>query len=280
LIHRQLIINADDYGLTPGVSEGIIQGHLTGCITSTSVMINQFMHHRMEINTASLPNMGFGIHLNITTGKPILPPEDLTTLVNPDRKFIGVEHVFNQAESINLIQVEKEWRAQIIGFLIKFGRPDHIDSHHHVHLHPRFFPIVLQIAGEMRVPIRFPIQMDDLEGFPYDSSISGLSEDITREILRDDLTLLQPSGIRFPDYFCDDFITPNIDNPTKLLEYIHHLPEGVTEMMCHPGYLDDELFQLSSYTQIRVEELKALTAPQLRGLFEHEQVELINYKGM
>lgn len=276
-MHRQLIINADDFGLTPGVTEGIIHGAQTGCISSTSVMINQVMHHRIDFNSSNKEKFGFGIHLNITTGLPILPPEDLNTLVRADGHFTGPDLVFQHCESINLIQVEKEWRAQIIGFLIKFGRPDHLDSHHHVHLHPRLFPVFLQIAGEMRIPIRFPILMENLDGFPYDPLLNGLNEEITAEVLQEDMSLLEQSSVRFPDYFCDDFITPNIDNPEKLLEFIHHLPEGITEMMCHPGYLDDMLYQLSSYTQVRVDELKALTAPQLKGIFDHENIELVGF---
>ena len=95
-------------------------------------------------------------------------------------------------------------------------------------------------------------------------------------MLKEDLQILEQSRVRFPDYFIDDFITPNIDQPT-FMEFIQHLPEGITEMMCHPGYLDDMLYQLSSYTQIRVDELKALTAPQLRGIFEHEEVDLVGF---
>lgn len=276
-MRRQLIINADDFGLTPGVTEGILQGAMAGCITSTSVMINQFMHQHLAVDPGLHQNLGFGVHLNITTGQPVLPPEDLSTLVGADGAFQGAKYVYEHINELNLIQIEKEWRAQVIGFLIKFGRPDHIDSHHHVHLQPRLFQLFLQIAGEMRTPIRFPIAMDEIKGFPYTEELRGLTEQITPEVLDRNYHLLSQTDLRFPDYFCDDFITPNIHNPERLMEFIHHLPEGITEMMCHPGYLDDMLFQISTYTQIRVDELKALTAPQLGGLFEHENVELVKF---
>ena len=276
-MRRQLIINADDFGLTPGVTEGIIYCSQSGCVTSTSVMVNHLMHQRISVNSSTKDYLGMGVHLNLTSGKPILPPEDLNTMVKPDGEFIGVDYLFQHPDLVNIIQVEKEWRAQIIGFLVKFGRPDHLDSHHHIHLLPRFFQVFLQIAEEMRIPIRFPVLMNELEGFPSDSLLSGLSNDIAEEMLADDLALLERSSVRFPDYFVDDFITPNIDQPEKLNEFIQHLPEGVTEMICHPGYLDDLLFQVSSYTQIRVDELKAITAPQLAGLFAHEQIDLISF---
>lgn len=276
-MRRQLIINADDFGLTPGVTEGILQGATFGCITSSSVMINHIMHQHQNVDGDAVRPLGMGVHLNLTSGKPILPPEDLSTLVHPEGIFRDAQFIFEHDDVLNLIQVEKEWRAQIIGFLIKFGRPDHLDSHHHIHLLPRLFPILLQIAGEMRIPVRFPISMDDLDGFPYQAELSGLNDYITSDMLAEDLKMIEKSDVRFPDYFSDDFITPNIDNPDKLVECIHHLPEGVTEMMCHPGYLDDLLYQTSSHTQERVDELKALTAPQLKGLFAHEEIELINF---
>jgi predicted glycoside hydrolase/deacetylase ChbG (UPF0249 family) len=188
-----------------------------------------------------------------------------------------VDSLFNQIDYLNLIQVEKEWRAQIIGFLIKFGQPDHLDSHHHIHLHPRLFPVFAQIAGEMRVPIRFPIQMDPLDVPDFDDSFYGLSEQISKEDMQLNIPILERACLRFPDYFCDDFITSHIDQPDILQQYINQLPEGVTEMMCHPGFLDDTLFQVSTYTEYRVNELKALTSPHLRGLFESAGIELVDF---
>jgi chitin disaccharide deacetylase len=276
-MHRQLIINADDFGLTPGVTEGILYGAKAGCVSSTTVMVNQFMHLKLSFDPTTAKQLGMGVHLNLTSGKPILPAEDLSTLVVPEGNFRGKDFIYHHADVVNLVQVEKEWRAQVIGFLIKFGQPDHIDSHHHIHLLPQLFPIFLQIAGEMRIPIRFPILMDGLDGFPYQPNYSGMPEEISQEVINEDLKILEQSGVRFPDYFIDDFITPNIDQPDVLMEFFHHLPEGVTEMMCHPGYLDDLLYQMSTFTQIRVDQLKALTAPQLRGILEHEQIDLIGF---
>ena len=170
-MHRQLIINADDFGLTPGVTEGILYGAKAGCVSSTTVMVNQFMHLKLSFDPTTAKQLGMGVHLNLTSGKPILPAEDLSTLVVRKVISVGKDFIYHHADVVNLVQVEKEWRAQVIGFLIKFGRPDHLDSHHHIHLLPQLFPIFLQIAGEMRIPIRFPIPMDDMEGFPYQPSL-------------------------------------------------------------------------------------------------------------
>lgn len=276
-MHRKLIINADDFGLTPGVSEGITHGGESGIITSTSVMMNQMMHQKITAPLHSSSPLGRGVHLNITTGFPVLPPEDLSTLVQPDGSFLNSDKIFDQIDRLNLIQVEKEWRAQIIGFLIKFGQPDHLNSHHHIHLHPRLFPIFAQIAGEMRIPIRFPIQMDPLDVSSFSDEFYGLSDRITPKELQANIQVLERACLRFPDYFCDDFITPHLDEPEELQKYIRHLPEGITEMMCHPGFLDDQLFQVSTYTESRAEELKALTTPHLRGIFEKAKIELVNF---
>lgn len=276
-MHRQLIINADDFGLTPGVAEGILHGAKSGYITSTSVMVNQLMHQQLSIDPSALQSLGFGVHLNITTGKPILPPEDLSTLVDTAGIFHNIEYVLGHLDDINPLQVEKEWRAQVIGFLIKFGRPDHLDSHHHLHLLPPFFPIFLQIAEEMHVPVRFPISPVGVGRFQGSSEGFRLSPYITDAILEEDYKLLAQTGTRFPDYFCKDFITPTIGRPEMLHKFLENLPQGITEMICHPGYLDDTLFQLSSYTQVRVEELKALTDPSLEEILTSAQVELIRY---
>jgi len=219
---------------------------------------------------------GFGVHLNLTSGKPILPAEDVTTFVDKDGTFIKSDIFFQDIEKINILQVEKEWRTQITAFLIKFGRPDHLDSHHHIHLHPLLFPLFLQIAGELRTPIRFPILLDMVPAITPEFNQNGLGQNISLDMIKEDMEIMKFSGIRTPDYFCDNFITPNIEKPEILKQIFHDLPEGITEIMCHPGSMDETARSFSNYPT-REEELRTLQSDLLRPILEEENIQLTRF---
>jgi predicted glycoside hydrolase/deacetylase ChbG (UPF0249 family) len=278
LKNRQLIINADDFGLTDGVNQAILKLSRLGMVSSTSVMVNQTMHQDQKFTHAMTKHLGLGIHLNRTCGKPILPPEDVDTLVNSDGEFMDSHLFFQSLNKINIIQVEKEWRAQIIGFSIKFGKPDHLDSHHHIHLFPRYFPHFLQLASELKVPVRLPVTWDLIPELTELGDFSGIGRFITPEMIEQDLCLMQGSGIRFPDYFVENFL-PHLNNdPVLIQKAFHHLPLGVTELMCHPGFVDLQLEQCSSYVFEREAEYQALSNRSLKKCLDGEQIEIINYK--
>jgi len=275
-ITRKLIINADDFGLSPSVSQGILSGCATGIVTSTSVMINHMVYQGQSFPSEGDVFPGFGVHLNLTSGKPILPAEDVTTIVDEDGTFIKAEKFFQEIDKLNILQIEKEWRTQITAFLIKFGRPDHLDSHHHIHLHPLLFPLFLQIAGELRTPVRFPILLDMIPAITPEFNQSALGQHISLDMLKEDIGIMKFAGIRTPDYFCDNFITPNMDKPEIIKQIIHELPEGITEIMCHPGYMDDTARSLSNYPT-REEELRSLQSEWLRPIFEEENIQLTRF---
>ncbi len=276
--NRQLIINADDFGLTDGVNQAILELSKQGIISSASVMVNQVMHQGQKFTHSMVKNIGLGVHLNLTCGKPILPPEDVDSLVNEQGEFIDSDQFFLSLNKINSIQVEKEWRAQIIGFVVKFGKPDHLDSHHHIHLLPRYFPLFLQLATELKVPVRLPITWDLIPEVAELGNFSGIGSHITQEMVEQNYRLIQGSGIRFPDYFVENFL-PNLYHNQELLKKVfHHLPLGVTELMCHPGYVDAHLERQSSYVSQREDERVALKNHTFKQVLGSEQIEIINFQ--
>jgi len=277
---RQLIINADDYGLTDGINQAVYDLAKFGTLTSTSVMVNCAMHTQQTIPPSKVKNIGLGIHLNLTSGKPILPPEDLDSLVDEKGDFHPANQFFRDLNQINLIQVEKEWRAQVVGFAIKFGRPDHLDSHHHIHLLPRLFPLFLQLASELQVPVRLPILWDLIPEVAELGDFHGLGSYIDPEMIEHDSRLIQGTGIRFPDYFIENFL-PFLGKDSPLLkEVFHNLPFGVTELMCHPAYVDDRLRQVSSYVDERHAERMSLQNSKLIQVLESEEIELIRFQNI
>ena len=129
----RLIINADDYGRTPSVSRGIRYAHLNGIVTSTTCMMNMpSVVEDIEIALQETPDLGLGVHLILTAGKPLLPPSKTSALTSPEGLFWNKTEFIDHLPGIDPVAIKNEWRAQIEAFARAAGKkPTHLDSHHH-----------------------------------------------------------------------------------------------------------------------------------------------------
>jgi len=279
-LSKYLIVNADDFGLTHGVTKGIIEGAKSGIITSTSVMVNELIYGKVAFKKEDCSKLGVGLHLNLTQGRPILPAVDVTSLVSFDGFFLKPEKLFEHPDKIHPAQVEKEWRAQLAAFRTIFGIPDHLDSHHHVHMYPSLFNIFCQLAIEMQLPIRFPIPAEnipELELFPFMfTETRGLSTEQWME----QHSLLDMVNLDYPDHFMDNFFYLQKGQPDVIAKIMSLFPYGSSEMMCHPGYSDDSLSRVSTFTQRRGDEMEILKAESTRRLIKDNDIELIRFSDL
>lgn len=263
---KKLIVNADDLGLTEGVTNGIIQAAANGIVTSTSAMMN---HATISAEIArareACPHMGIGLHLVLTEGRPLLAPEAVPGLVNEYGRF----HQFNRERErfagLDLGQVRAEWSTQIESFLGSGFQPDHLDSHHHIsYYHPDLFKILLRLAREYHLPIRYP---------PFEF-IKILGKDKIDDWLAD-------YGVTTPSGCITDFYGYDIEiNNGFLLGILDSMTDGVHELMCHPGFADQELINNSSYNTPRELELEVLTSPEVKGWIQEQGIQLIPFSKM
>ncbi len=279
---RQIIINADDFGCTPGVSQGILEAHLNGIVTSTSVMVNmptaeQWVKTALE----EALDLGLGLHLNLTTGRPVSRLKDVEGLVDADGVFYPKRELLDRLPTIDPAYVERELLAQVARFEQITGRlPDHLDSHHHItYMSPPTMKLMAKLARELEVPMRRPLPGGDdisaaadfleaLGGFTnrvYVEELAAVIQGYTAHI-----------STPMPDHLNIEFH----DEQTTLgdlLLILLHVPEGITELVCHPAYVDDELRQMSNYVEPREAELAALTHPSARELLNSEFIQLLNF---
>ena len=271
---KHLIINADDYGLTSQVSLGIREAHLNGVVTSASCMMNFPATHEDIILAETLtPGLGLGVHLNLTSGVPILPPHRIPTLCNNVGNFKDRETFIQQIKQISVDEVITEWKAQIEVFIsITRGRPTHLDSHHHSSYYtPDLFRGMVEVAAKYDCAIRLPISNP---GKPIVVIPEELLIPSTHQQIAAILSLYQPvSPTRFIDQFYDNNATEN-----NIIGYINLLQDGTTEIMCHPGYNDDSLQMVSSYTAFREKELHVLKMDSIRDNIIYEHIHLISYR--
>ncbi len=259
----KLIVNADDYGHTPGVSAGIRKSHLDGIVTTTTVMMNYAdALAAIRAALATCPRLGLGVHLVVTEGAPLLPREQVPTLVRGDGDFYSSAQVDLLSYGFDHDQLYAEWKAQVELFLSTGATIDHLDSHHHAAWRNA---LPIQVLGELAVEYGVPVRV------PY--GLAQLSEPGFRAMVE----RLLPAGVRYPHGgMMNDFYDHGA-TLEGLLEVIDHLPDDTLELMVHPGYIDDEIIAISSYNFPRERELGILTSPRLRRTLDAKGIELITF---
>jgi predicted glycoside hydrolase/deacetylase ChbG (UPF0249 family) len=249
---RLLIVNADDFGLTRGVSRGILDAHRDGIVTSTTALVNLAPHPDLDEEARGLEGLGLGLHLNLTWGAPVSPPATVPSLVSPEGRF--VRDVGAVGARATAEDVRREAEAQIEAFARRFGRPpSHLDSHHHVHRQPGVMEAVLGVALAAALPLR--------------SQDGGFREGLRRR------------GARTPDHFLGGDAPAPYWTAERLLDALASLPLGITELMCHPGRYDEAL-AYSRYGREREAELAALVNPEARGTVERLGIGLATFDAL
>jgi hopanoid biosynthesis associated protein HpnK len=285
---KNLIVNADDLGWTEGVNRGIAEAHRKGLVTSTSLLANGRAFGRaLEVARAN-PELGVGVHLNLSDGPPAAKPEQVLGLVNEAGVFEGgPENLLLRIASrgLPLEEVEREWDAQIQKVRDAGIAPTHMDGHKHVHMLPGLFPIALRLAKKhgiraIRVSHEASKLRSVLSAGEQDTGVvlkQGVQARGLKLLARDAREMADHAGLVTTDYFCGIAQTGALtrEGVERLLE---NLPEGTTELMCHPGYADEELRRTDTRLQgSRQTELEILTDKRIRKLVAMRGIRLISY---
>jgi len=249
---KQLIVNADDYGRTAGINEGTIEAHLQGIVTSATVMIlERAAAEGIRRARQAAPRLALGLHCVLTGGGRPAGHGPLPTLAPTGRFARNAEAL---AVEIDPEEIRSELLAQIALFQEAAGRPpSHLDSHHHSALHPAVQPVFAAVAAERGLPVRAA----SLEAW----------------------TALRAAGLRVPAAFFDGFYAEG-----ATLENLHaivdRLPDGTSELMCHPGHADAELLAGSTYARERDREVAVLCDPSIRALLDERNVTLVSFDAL
>ncbi len=245
---RRLIVNADDFGLTPGVSEGILAAHRHGIVTSTTMLVNRELPRDL-IARARDAGLGIGLHVNLTLGKPLTRG---ASLVDTGGAF--VRDARRAAARAKVGDVEKEVGAQIERFeKIAKAPPTHLDSHHHVGLHVPVREVVLAAARRLGVPVR-----------SQDAAVRART---------------RSAGLRTSDHFFGESGPDAYWSPARTLRHLRALPPGTSEFMAHPGWCDPEL-SYSRYGRQREVEMVGLGSPAARAAVHALGITLCDFRAL
>ena len=237
---KQLIVTADDFGLAEPVNEAVEQAHRRGILSAASLMVAAPAAADAVARARRLPDLGVGLHLVLMDGVPVLPPADIPALVGRDGLLgerparTGAAIFFSRRVRR---QVEAEIRAQFEAFRRTGLALDHVNTHHHYHLHPTVFDIILDVAAGYGAPAVRVVHE------PFLRSWRTMRDDPGRRLVNGIVHLplihrmrrrLRRDGIATNDAIFGLNDSGRMTS-RRLLDFLPALPAGVTEIYCHPA---------------------------------------------
>lgn len=266
---KQLVVNADDFGFTPDVNQGIVEAHRDGILTATTLMANGTAFDDAVRLWRETPTLDVGCHLVLIGG------ESLVT----KRAFPATVPQLLIALAKREIPVYDELAAQMRRIVDAGIQPTHLDTHKHTHLAPPVLDAVARLSEEfgvqwVRRPFDFPM---NALGVP---KLKRLTSDALGLMRRRFHRVLARHGCRTTDHFAGFQITGRF-RAAELVKLMAVIPEGSTELMVHPGRCGAALRAARTrLKESREAELAALMAPEVRAAITRNGIELVNYAGL
>ena len=276
---KQLIVNADDLGLTPGVNRGVLWAFQHGIVTSASLLVVGTAFEHAVALARQNPKLDIGLHLALVEERAVLGCDVLPTLVDEAGRLPRTSGEFLRRAFLGRIswdEVEREITAQIARFQETGLRLSHLDSHQHLHMFPPVFQIVRRLTHRMdNVWIRNPAG-------PWRFT-AGVRAGRWVQRLALNLTCLWAGALhgssqaQMPDRMYGFEIGGRLTR-SALEQILRRIPDGVYELICHPGEEDADTRTRYSHWGYRwAEELDALTAPETRVVLKEERIALTSF---
>jgi predicted glycoside hydrolase/deacetylase ChbG (UPF0249 family) len=245
---RRLIVNADDFGLTPGVSQGILAAHRHGIVTSTTLLVTRPIERGL-LDRLLDTDLGTGLHVNLTLGRPLTSASSLT---GDDGLFVREPH--RVAGDAKLADIAREVTAQVEAFQRLLARlPGHLDSHHHVGMLEPVRSVLLDTARAVGAPVR------SQDGSARAAALAA--------------------GLRTTDHFFGGSGPDAYWTIGRALGHLRDLPPGTSEFMAHPGYFDDTL-SYSRYGRQRETELIGIGSSTTRVAALSLGIRLVTFRDL
>jgi hopanoid biosynthesis associated protein HpnK len=273
LENRRLIVNADDFGLSPSVNAAVIRAHREGILTSASLMVNEPGFAEAVKLAKKNPKLGVGLHLTLLMGHSTLPPEKIPGLVNGRGEFsnsplaTGLNYFFKQ-------NLREPLRAEIRAQLEKFratGLPlDHVNGHLHLHLHPVVFKILMEAAeafGIQRMRLTRELFWMDVPLARGNRLYRASHAAVYFFLSWSAQTALRQKNIRHTQRVFGLLQNARVDE-AYVLKLLAVLPPGDSELYAHPSL---DKFQ---------HEFAALVSPRVRAQIKKLGIELICYRDL
>ena len=275
---KRLIVNADDFGLSPEVNAGITRAHRDGILRSASLMVAEPAARAAAELARDNPELDVGLHAVVCQGRSMLEGSRLGAAVGASGEFIdspvaaGMRYFFDR--SLRAAMTD-ELRAQVERHLELVGYLNHIDGHLNFHVHPLFADILVNLAVEYKVPcIRLPRErvMTTLR-LRRDNATRKLVESaIFRTLSRRTRRMMTERGLTSTDALFGLHQSGNLSED-YVVGVIDRICDGTTELYFHPA-ADIGGIPPAPAAQLEVE---ILTSPRVHNAIVRNGIELITF---
>ncbi len=272
---RSLIVNADDYGMAQPVNRGIIEAARGGALRATSAMTNApgFDQAMQELASSGVA-LDVGLHATLTWGRPLLTSQEIPTLVDREGRFLKRIDLLGRALTgrISGDEVYCELRAQFERLSTKIPSISHVDGHHHCHVFPIIARAVERLAREFNVRfVRAP-----REGLWSPWSWASVRRLVVAALPASSPSYWRARGFRCPDHFGGFALGAGPKIEKRWRESIMRVPEGVCELMVHPGYYSGA----DLYDAGREQEVKILSDASLARRIADSGIEITTFTAL
>jgi predicted glycoside hydrolase/deacetylase ChbG (UPF0249 family) len=273
---RRLLINADDLGITSQRSHGIFVAHEQGFVRSASLLPN-FSESQKAARHARERELPTGLQINLCEGAPISRESDIETLLTTDGFFLDLKTLHRMLGEGDIAKehIERELRSQFEWFLDHHGQPTHVCGHHHIHVHPVVAPVLAALFDRYGISfVRIPSEPVPPFGFEIEEAQSREIAAISKqaEAAR---SLFAAHGVQSTGHFRGLALQGNASN-RNLRHILSRLPEGVTELMVHPGSQNPHGTPFEIDPQ-RVTEFNMVMNPELAAELAERKIELCSF---
>jgi len=276
---KQLIVNADDLGLTPAVNRGVVRAFQRGIVTSASLLVTGSAFEAAVALARQNPELDIGLHLALVEERAVLGRDVLPSLVDETGRFPRTSTEFIRRAVLGRIrwhEVEREIAAQIALFQSTGLRLSHLDSHQHLHMFPPVFKIVRRLARSIdNVWIRNPVgpwrKSPDTPVGRWVQRIGLNLSCLSARGLQNRSKLAMPDGLY-------GFEVSGCLTRSAIEQILGRIPHGLYELICHPGEDDADTRTRYSHWGYRwAEELETLTAPETQVALKKHGIALTSF---
>jgi predicted glycoside hydrolase/deacetylase ChbG (UPF0249 family) len=274
---KQLVINADDFGFAPGVNRGILEAYEAGTLTSASMMVNTpAFREAAALAREKAPKLGVGLHLNLLSGHPLTEVPSL--IDSRTRAFVSLTELTRRAlvGHVKAADVKRECDAQLAALAVEGIAVTHLDSHRHTHALPGILAPVLASVQAFGVRVvRRPL--DQLSVADPGASAKMLVLHASWRATTAGLPAEDRAFLKKSPHFRGIALQGALDVEQRLLALLDRLPEGMTEIMLHPGYDDEVLAMRDPYRKEREREVAALNSQAVRERLQRGDIRLVSF---
>jgi hopanoid biosynthesis associated protein HpnK len=282
---KKVIITGDDFGLARPVNEAIVRAHSEGILTSASVMAGGDFFEDAVARARKHPTLRVGLHITLVEGCPVSSPELVPDLVDSNGEFST--HLARAGFRFFFLprirrQLETEVRAQFEAFARTGISLDHADAHNHMHLHPTVLGLMLKTGKEyglraVRLPKEPPMRSWRAAG-------GALASRLASALFLAPWTFLMKRTLGRADVKCNDYLFGMTDSGALtepvLQKILMNLPDGVTELCCHPAVRRSEEIDRTMPSYRHEDEFRALTGSRLRRTLNEVQAQTIAFSDL